>query len=162
MIEPRWLTQARAYLGEREIPGPRHNPLILGWLHRLRAWWADDEVPWCGTFVAAVLDQSGLPIAANWMRARAWLDWGTSIPLPLVGCVVVFERGPTMGHVGFVVGRSDGGDLLVLGGNQSNAVSVAAFPRSRVLGYRWPAAEPMPGWNVELPAAIAAVSTSEA
>lgn len=160
MIEPGWLIQARTWLGTREIHGPRHNPIILGWLHRLRAWWQDDEVPWCGTFVAACMDAVGVPLPTHWMRARAWLDWGVPLPLPLVGCVVVFER-QGGGHVGFVVGRNERGHLLVLGGNQGNAVTIAAFDRP-ALGYRWPAGEPMPIWNAELPVGEAARSTSEA
>jgi hypothetical protein len=39
------------------------------------------------------------------------------------------------GHVGLFYGL-DGDNVRVLGGNQSNAVTVASFPRSRVLGVR--------------------------
>jgi len=34
---------------------------------------------------------------------------------------------------------ADGGDLLCLGGNQSNAVCVRPYPWSKLLGLRWPA-----------------------
>jgi hypothetical protein len=37
-----------------------------------------------------------------------------------------------------VVGNDEAGRLMVLGGNQGNAVTVAPFDRARVLGYRWP------------------------
>lgn len=37
-----------------------------------------------------------------------------------------------------LLGRDTGSSVLLLGGNQSNGVSVAAFAKSRVLGYRWP------------------------
>lgn len=141
MNEPRWLSAARRYIGVREIRGPRHEPVIRRWLRRLQAWWDDDETPWCGVFVAAVMEESGVKPPEHWYRARAWLDWGNPIGTPAVGCVVVFERGPTSGHVGFVVGLDTHGNLLVLGGNQGDAVTIAAFPQSRVLGYRWPAAE---------------------
>lgn len=160
--EPGWLTWARSYVGVEEIRGPRHSPVIAGWLHRLRAWWADDETPWCGVFVAGVLDEVGIPIASGWARARAWLEWGTPIPLPLLGCVVVFERGPRFGHVGFVVGSSPTGALLVLGGNQGDRVSIVAFPRNRVIGYRWPPAQPLPGFRAELPVDSAPPTTGEA
>jgi len=39
------------------------------------------------------------------------------------------------GHVGFFAGVS-GGSILVLGGNQSDAVNVKAFPADSVLGIR--------------------------
>lgn len=135
-MEPLWVTRGRSYIGLREIPGPEHSTVIAGWLSKLNAWWLDDETPWCGTFVAAMLEgHSVLP--KHWYRARAWLDWGFGLDDPDLGCVVVFERGAG-GHVGFVVGRDLANNLLVLGGNQGNRVSIAAFPRFRVLGYRWP------------------------
>lgn len=55
--------------------------------------------------------------------------------------VVVFSRDGG-GHVGFVVGQHQNGDLMVLGGNQSDAINIRAFSRSRVTGYRWPVNEP--------------------
>jgi hypothetical protein len=54
---------------------------------------------------------------------------------------VVLERGndPLSGHVGFFRQMSaDGSKVYVLGGNQGDAVSIAAFPANKVLGYRWP------------------------
>jgi uncharacterized protein (TIGR02594 family) len=165
VVEPYWLAHARGYLGTIEIAGPRTAPVIERWLARLGAPWRDDETPWCGIFVAGVLDEAGagaLPLPSHYYRARAWLEWGTPIPLPLLGCVAVFERGPAAGHVGFVVGRTYAGDLLILGGNQGNRVSVAAFPRWRAIGYRWPPAEPLPGYHAALPTGDAAQSTTEA
>lgn len=161
--EPRWLPIARGYLGVREIPGPQHAPVIMGWLRRLKAeWLGGDETPWCGTFCAAVLDEVGVPLPANWFRARAWLDWGARIVgEPIPGCIAVLERGPKFGHVGFVVGQTSAGDLLLLGGNQGNAVTVAAFARSRVLDLRWPSREPIPAVT-QLAVREAPRSTSEA
>lgn len=135
--DPLWLAIARQHLGVREIPGKATAPTIARWLRDLRAWWDSDDVPWCGTFVAAVLRDATVPLPAAWYRARAWLDWGTPLQHPAVGCVVVYERGGG-GHVGFIVGQDTAGRLLTLGGNQGDRVSIAPFDRSRVLGYRWP------------------------
>lgn len=135
--DPSWLASARQHLGVREIPGKATAPIIARWLRELRAWWTDDATPWCGTFVAAVLRGAGVELPAAWYRARAWLDWGTPLRNPAVGCVVVYERGGG-GHVGFIVGEDATGRLLTLGGNQGDRVSIAPFERSRVLGYRWP------------------------
>jgi len=95
----------------------------------------------CGTFVAACLDDVGLPRPQHWYRARAYLDYGTSVPAPTLGCIVVFAR-TGGGHVGFAVGRNEHGALLILGGNQGDRVSIAAFDPARVLGYRWPPGAP--------------------
>ena len=54
MSEPSWLKIARSYEGLKEIPGPRHNQTIIRWLGKLKAWWSDDETPWCGVFVAGL------------------------------------------------------------------------------------------------------------
>ena len=138
MTEPNWLVHARTYLGTAEIPGKATAPTIARWLRDLRAWYSDDETPWCGTFVGAVLKESGVPIAKHWYRARAWLDWGVTIADAVPGCVVVYERAGG-GHVGFAVALDQKGRILTLGGNQGNRVSIAPFERYRVLGYRWPA-----------------------
>ena len=114
--EPAWLTEARRHLGVAEVPGPKHSPVIQSWLHKLRAWWNDDEPPWCGVFVAACMDTVGIPLPKYWMRAKAWAEWGSRLSAPIPGCVVVFER-QGGGHVGFVVGRTANGHLMVLGGD---------------------------------------------
>lgn len=161
---PPWLWRAYHYIGTAEIPGPRHNPLIQRWLVALRAWWDDDETPWCGTFVAACLQASGISLPQHWYRARAWLDWGAPLAAPALGALAVFERGPHQGHVGFVAGRHPAGWLMILGGNQGNRVSVAPFAPERLLGYRWPAGEPLRELYTALPAidSSAALSINEA
>lgn len=144
MSEPVWLTEARRHLGLREIKGAPTEPRIAGWLKKLGAWWGDDETPWCGTFVAAVMQAQSIPVPKAWYRAKGWVDWGRRLTTPTVGCVVVFER-TGGGHVAIVVGCDQIGRLLCIGGNQGDAVSIAPFDRSRVIAYRWPPGEPLTG-----------------
>jgi uncharacterized protein (TIGR02594 family) len=160
--EPRWLAAARRHLGEREVAGRRHNPLILRWWMLIRAPFTDDETPWCAGFVGGVLEECGIRSSRS-AAARSYLRWGMVLPAPRLGCIVVFERGPRFGHVGFVAGTSRAGHLMVLGGNQGDAVSIAPFARGRVLGFRWPATEPLPD-DTPLPllASSAALSRNEA
>lgn len=140
----RWITEAKKHLGLSEIAGPKHNPTIVNWLIKLGAWWRDDETPWCGVFVAAVFKECGIENPKAFYRAKAWADWGAPLTVPILGCVVVLGRDGG-GHVGFVVGKTPDGQLLILGGNQGNKVSVRAFDTSRVLAYRWPIGEPRQG-----------------
>ena len=99
---------------------------------------ADDETAWCAAFAGAMLERSGHRSTRS-LRARSYLVWGDALEAPRTGCVAVLSRGSNvaLGHVGFVVGETDNG-LVLLGGNQRNAVTVQVFARSRLLGFRWP------------------------
>lgn len=134
--EPLWLEVGRTYLGLKEIPGPKHNPTIIKWLTQLKAWWKDDETPWCGTFVAHCMDSVGVALPKHWYRAKDWLNWGVAVA-PRLGAVAVFDRNGG-GHVGLLVGET-ATSYAVLGGNQGNSVSVMALAKNRLLGTRWPA-----------------------
>lgn len=141
--EPEWLRIARGHLGLAEIPGRETAPTIRRWLLDLKAWWSDDEAPWCGVALAAWMRAAGLTVPAAWYRAKSWASWGIPLGRPAPGAVVVFERSGG-GHVGLIVGRDLRGRLLVLGGNQGNRVSIAPFDVSRVIAIRWPHSVPIP------------------
>jgi hypothetical protein len=83
---------------------------------------------------------SGHKLAQEPLRARSWLTWGKPLEKPIPGCVVVLKRGnnPHQGHVGLYVQPGKDGTIYVLGGNQGDAVTIAKFRKSSVLGYRWP------------------------
>ena len=61
---PAWLLAARAKLGRREVVGPTHNNKLIAFLNTASKWngviWKDDEMPWCGGFVAACLVAAGV------------------------------------------------------------------------------------------------------
>ncbi|MEZ5923920.1 MAG: TIGR02594 family protein [Hyphomicrobiaceae bacterium] len=134
-----WVEQARAWIGLAEGPGTSVNPAI-------RAFYADaghpeiedDGVAWCAAFVGACLRRSGIESTGSLM-ARSYLAWGEPLERPREGAIAVLKRGanPAEGHVGFFVSEEDG-TIRILGGNQGDRVCVAGFPRSRLLGYRWP------------------------
>ena len=136
MREPKYLTYARSFNGQSEYKSTNKAPFILRMLTKLKATWLYGQ-PWCGFFVADCLAEFKWPIPKHWYRARAWLDYGIKIDAPCLGCIVIFNRAGG-GHVGFVVGRDYAGQLLVLGGNQANKVSIAPFAEDRILGYRLP------------------------
>jgi len=142
--EPAWLTHARSFMGLKEVPGPKHNSTILGWVKSLGGWFKDDETPWCGTFVGAMMQLAGQPVPQHWYRAKAWASWGKPCQ-PCVGAIVVFSR-QGGGHVGFLVGES-AANWYVLGGNQSNAVNITPIAKNRQVagGIRWPAGLPLDG-----------------
>ena len=151
-----WFQEARRLLGTKEAPGAGNNPEILDWASDLglKRSYGSDEVPWCGLFVGhcigATLDRE--PVPSGLLRARAWERFG--IPTePTPGAVLVFWRKTLhsgLGHVGFYAGEDDGA-YRVLGGNQSNSVSLAWITKSRFVGARWPSTiPPRPGRPVQV------------
>ncbi|QTL95534.1 TIGR02594 family protein [Aeromonas jandaei] len=156
----RWIIEAHKFLGLKEIKGAKHAQEILDmWKAIKRGGIKDDETPWCAAFLGACLERVGIQ-STRFESAKSYLDWGTKLNAPVQGCVVVFTR-TGGGHVGFVVGKSPTGNLLVLGGNQSDEVNIREFPLARVTGYRWPLGEPMP--TGELPVGTSAgLSVGEA
>jgi uncharacterized protein (TIGR02594 family) len=148
--EPAWLVRARRQLGVAEIPGPKADPHILAYRKHAQCFedspLDDGELAWCAIFVNAMLELSGVRGTRAGME-RGFLRYGTSLPLDRIplGAIVVFSsaRGAMSGHVGFAVGTTVS-HIQVLGGNQDDAVSIAAFPRSRLIGAIWPRGTPIP------------------
>lgn len=140
MIEPKWITAARALIGTREIPGPKSNSLVAGWWAKLHApWFNDDATPWCGLFVAHCIDAAGLPYPdkGSFARALRWATWGTPVTARL-GVIGVKSR-VGGGHVFFIVGEtSDKRYFKALGGNQGDMVCIEDIPKSDVTAIRWP------------------------
>lgn len=140
MSEPKWLAEARALVGLKEIVGSRHEKKVVQFFADAgHAWVKDDETAWCAAFVNAMLAKAGVKGTGS-LAARSFLKWGEKLKAPKPGCIVVFKRGNSswQGHVAFFI-RTVGASIEVLGGNQGNAVSIAKYPKSKLLGYRWPA-----------------------
>jgi uncharacterized protein (TIGR02594 family) len=139
MQQPPWMTVAWAELGVAERTGAATNPRIAAYFRAVgHPEVADDETAWCAAFVGACLESAGLKCTRS-LSARSYLDWGVGMTELQPGAVIVLERGsdPALGHVGFLVGETPQ-SVILLGGNQSNAVTVQAFDRARVIGCRLP------------------------
>jgi uncharacterized protein (TIGR02594 family) len=143
MPQPRWLALAWADLGVAETPGPDHTQRVLAYYAAVgHAEVAGDETAWCAAFLGACLERAGIASTRS-LAARSYVDWGEPAPSPRVGAVAVLARGgdPALGHVGFVVGSTPA-QIILLGGNQGDAVTVEAFPRARLIALRWPSVIP--------------------
>lgn len=144
---PKWLVAALGYVGQREVPGPGVSAWIRDMWLRLpggRWFWDhygrdDSRLPWCGAFMARVMLDCGLPHPVRYASALAWAEWGQPCGLRL-GAVAVLRRAGG-GHVGIVAGCTRSGRIVLVGGNQGNAVRLSAFDAGRVTAYRWPAGE---------------------
>tara|TARA_R110002049_G_scaffold164956_2_gene330967 strand:- start:870 stop:1607 length:738 start_codon:yes stop_codon:yes gene_type:complete len=136
-----WIVHARRVLGLHEEV---HNSKLREWLKSDGHALGDPAVlPWCGDFVETSI-RLGLPnekfvgkLAENPYWALNWQQFGRSSE-PTFGAVASIKR-KGGGHVGFVVGE-DKQHYFLLGGNQSNTVSIAPKKKSRFTeaSFRWP------------------------
>lgn len=145
---PVWLQEAERLLGTAEIVGAGSNSKILGWAKKLGGFAAryynDDAIPWCALFVShcigATLPKEPLP--SNPLGALNFAKFGRPLTRQSVGAINVFSR-KGGGHVGFYLGE-DRDAIHLLGGNQSNKVSIARVAKSRLVAVRWPASDSSP------------------
>ena len=133
---PKFLQKAFIEMNVKEIKGKNHNPRILHYHNHTKLKASTDEIPWCSSFANYVVEKSGVRGTQSAM-ARSWEHWGYKIDKPIPGCIVVFSRGdnPLYGHVGFYL-YSANKNIYVIGGNQGDAVSITAYPKSRLVCYR--------------------------
>lgn len=138
---------AQRFIGTDEVAGSLDNPMLMAMLRLDNKWPKNDEVPWCSAFVNFVCWLLRLPRSKS-LLARSWLAVGNEVNIvsAIAGYdVVVLKRGggeqpgsenmTAPGHVGFYAGHQ-AGMVQVLGGNQSDSVSVAGYPMDRILSIR--------------------------
>jgi uncharacterized protein (TIGR02594 family) len=142
-----WFKEATRLIGTKEKPGAGSNPVILDWATKENIPYKGDDIPWCGLFVGhcitSTLEREPVPSAV--LSARAWQSFGIKTQATL-GAVMVFWRGSPasgLGHVGFYAGEDDTA-YRILGGNQSDSVSLAWIRKDRLVSARWPATVPPP------------------
>lgn len=137
--EPAWLVHARSCLGVAEAEGTRNNPQVVKFfVESGHPGVTQDATAWCAAFVGAMLKRAGMPNTGS-LAARSYLKYGVPVTEPEPGDIAVFSRGNSTweGHVAFYISETDTA-VKVLGGNQSNKVSVASYQKSKLLGYRRP------------------------
>ena len=155
MTEPKWMATGRSLIGTKEVPGAKSNPKIIEWAKKVTARfkgvlgmnYTDDATPWCGLWMAYVMSENNIKPASIAVRASSWATWGTKLEKGCPGAILVFTR-TGGGHVGLYVSEDDN-YYHVLGGNQSDAVSITKIAKSRCSAIRWPAGvAEKPGFRV--------------
>jgi len=142
---PNTIRLALAEYGTAEVIGNGSSRTILAWRDELNqagvkiSGYSDDSIPWCGLFAAIVCYRrqkraSEVPVSPLW--ARNWENYGVKSPQAGLGDILVFQRG-SGGHVGFYAAE-DADAYHVLGGNQSDAVTIARVAKARLLAARRP------------------------
>jgi uncharacterized protein (TIGR02594 family) len=145
---PPWIILARKKIGLHETI---NNKTLKDWLKSDGNTLGDPaKNPWCGDFMETVIAITlpDEPMITNPYWALNWKKFGISIDLVALGAVAPFKR-PGGGHIGIVVGHETG-YFHILGGNQSNAISIMKIDKDRLSGpLRWPSTYPKP--KTELP-----------
>lgn len=144
--EAPWVTEGKKLLGRHEVTD---NSFLRRWLKSDGKTLGDPaQLPWCGDFVETCI-RLALPsepfpgaLGENPYWARNWTLLGEPTA-PTLYCVMAFQRPGGGGHVGFCMGQDDT-RYFVLGGNQSNRVTIAPIDKGRLLpgGARWPSTWP--------------------
>jgi uncharacterized protein (TIGR02594 family) len=141
-----WMEYALREYGIRGISSRGRTVNVAAYLKATGVGRSSDETAWCSAFVNWCMLMAGFP-GSGQANARSWLNWGgVSLDFPVYGSVIVLWRenrnGP-LGHVGLFV-KMQGDNLLLLGGNQGNAVSIRPYSKERVIGIRWLQGFPIP------------------
>lgn len=140
---PKMISAALQYMGIKEVPGKGSNPVILNMAKQvgLEEIYKDDDTSWCALFINFIIRLTGKPWAGSsdpydFLRAKHLLLWGSVVKTgdEKLGDVLIFDR-EGGGHVGLYVAES-GTTFHVLGGNQSNSVSITEIAKVRLMGAR--------------------------
>lgn len=144
LIKPKeefpWMPIAIQEIGVKEYNGVNNNPRVIEYLHST-ANLPDfdmnrDETAWCAAYVNWCLEKAGYA-GTDSAWARSFANWGKKITTPRRGCIAVFKRGVSSGHVAFFVSKS-GTTIKTLGGNQGDEVCISTYSESKLIGYRIP------------------------
>ena len=146
---PLWLEAGLKYLGTKEFAGGKDNPVIIDWAKEegdsIAEQFTHDSIPWCALFANHILTKVGLK-GTETLWALDFAGKWPSIKLagPAVGAFAPMKRNGG-GHIMIVVGRDQLGNIMGLGGNQSDAVTIAPFNVSRLnQGFYWPKGPSLP------------------
>lgn len=136
-ILPKMIVEGLKLYGTKETIGEQDNPVILEWAKELdlKAY-VHDSIAWCGLFIAIIAKRAGKDVVKDPLWAANWLHFGIGANEAMLGDVLVFKR-PGGNHVGLYVGE-DLSTYYVLGGNQSDQVSITRILKERCIGIRRP------------------------
>ncbi len=125
---------------KQEIQETGDNPEILKYFDytQLKGSAASktDQTAWCAAFVNYCLEKSG---TTGTMHALAFSfkNWGEKIQNPAFGSIAIHKKS----HVGFVIGKNNKGSIVLLGGNQNNAVNMSPFLLGGIDRYVYPSGQ---------------------
>lgn len=149
VTRPLWFEAGLQLLGTKEKPGAGDNPVIIDWAKDLGGdiakEYTHDSVPWCALAQNHFLAMAGLK-GTGTLWALDFAGKWPSVRLPgvAVGAFAPMVRNGG-GHIIQIAGKDQHGNIMGLGGNQGDAISIVPFAISRLnKGFWWPAGQPLP------------------
>jgi len=149
ITRPLWLEAGIKLLGTKEGAGSADNKEIINWAKEeggsIEAAYTHDSIPWCALFANHILTKVGLKGTGTlWALDFAGKWPAIRLAGPAVGAFAPMKRNGG-GHIMVVVGKDQVGNIMGLGGNQSDAVTIAPFAVSRLnQGFWWPIGPSLP------------------
>lgn len=142
---PKLVSAALQYLGVKEFPGFSNNPIIMDMAKGLGlqgVYTNDSTQAWCAVFVNHLIRITGKPLQQpkdkyDLMRALKTAKNFDLVPKGewRMGDIILLSRSGG-GHVFIAICESAAGNIIGIGGNQSNAVTFAEFDFDRVVEVR--------------------------
>lgn len=157
-VLPRTITHGLSTLGTNEVPGSLSNAVILAWRDELNkvhpgsiVGYSTDSIPWCGLHAALIAHRAGKEPVDSPLWARNWKNFGEPVAVndgtesapklrfvngrkASLGDNLTFVR-PGGGHVGWYIAE-DNSHYHVLGGNQSDSVTITRVAKARCIAVR--------------------------
>lgn len=135
---PKYVKIALKEIGVKEIMGFVHNSRVLEYQATTAGKYSDDETPWCGSFISWVMKEAKISHNIIYTeRAKEWIKFGKAIDKPVPGAIAIKDR-VGGGHVCIVIGKSDDGYLLCVGGNQNDEVNISKYKENVFTNFRVP------------------------
>lgn len=142
---PKLVSSALQYLGVKEIPGVKNNPVIMEMAKGLGVddIYTNDDMSWCAVFINHLIRINGKPINLSpkdkydLLRALKTADLFNDVPIDdwKLGDIMTLKR-TGGGHVFLPISKTDKNTIWGCGGNQSNSVSFSEFDMNRVVAVK--------------------------
>ena len=142
---PKLVAAALQFLGIKEVPGKGSNQVIINMANELglQGIYTDDDMSWCAVFINYLCKITGKPIVDtkgdkyNLMRAKWLSNWGNKVAIKdmQLGDIGILNRDGG-GHVFIIIAKTPKGNVIGLGGNQSNSVTFSEFDINRMIDVR--------------------------
>ena len=130
---PKWVDYSSGLIGYNEAT---HRQLIMSWARDIGPdYWSmnfdpsQDQSDWQTLFVAHCLKRCGGSLPKNHLIAQEWLAYGDLLKQPYLGSLIIVMSQDVF-HIGFAVGITPDGQLVMRGATRATVSSTWRSTRS--------------------------------